>query len=116
MYSYCQIALAIARAITGHSRTSMGTDYCPNCTRKCVINYTNSWICGSFLYNSAKGEKCNLVGVVLVHMRDMHYALFVGASGLQIIPSICCATVRARFPTVSSHPIELKDTKHSITV
>ena len=40
MYSYGQIALAIARAITGHTRTSKNTDYCPNCTRKCVINYT----------------------------------------------------------------------------
>ena len=36
-----QIALAIARTITGHIHTSKGTDYCPNCTRKCVISYTN---------------------------------------------------------------------------
>ena len=42
MYSYGQIALAIARAITGHTRTSKSTDYCHNCTRKCVINYTNT--------------------------------------------------------------------------
>ena len=42
MYSYGLIALAIARAITGHTRTSKSTDYCPNCTQKCVINYTNS--------------------------------------------------------------------------
>ena len=43
MYSYGQIALAIARAITGHTHTSKSTDYCPNCTRKCVINYTNNY-------------------------------------------------------------------------
>ena len=42
MYSYSQIALAIACAITGHTRTSKSTDYCPNCTWKCVINYTNN--------------------------------------------------------------------------
>ena len=42
MYSYGQIALTTARAITGHIRTSKSTDYCPNCTRKCVINYTNN--------------------------------------------------------------------------
>ena len=41
MYLYGQIALAIVRAITGHTRTSKSTDYCPNCTQKCVINYTN---------------------------------------------------------------------------
>ena len=41
MYTYGQIALAIARAITDHTRTSKSTDYCPNCTLKCVINYTN---------------------------------------------------------------------------
>ena len=44
MYLYSQIALAIARiarAITGHTHTSKNTDYCPNCTQKCVINYTN---------------------------------------------------------------------------
>ena len=41
MYLYGQIALATARAITGHTRTSKSTDYCPNCTWKCVINYTN---------------------------------------------------------------------------
>ena len=42
LYSYSQIALAIARAITGHTCTSKSTDYCPNRTRKCVINYTYS--------------------------------------------------------------------------
>ena len=42
MYSYGQIALAITRAITGHTRSSKSTDYCPNCTLKCVINYTNN--------------------------------------------------------------------------
>ena len=36
-----QIALTIACAITGHTRTSKSTDYCPNFTQKCVINYTN---------------------------------------------------------------------------
>ena len=41
MYTYGQIAPAIARAITDHTRTSKSTDYCPNCTLKCVINYTN---------------------------------------------------------------------------
>ena len=30
MYSYSQIALAIARTITGYSRTSKSADYCPN--------------------------------------------------------------------------------------
>ena len=40
MYSYGQIALATAHAITGHTHTSKSTDYYPNCTRKCVINYT----------------------------------------------------------------------------
>ena len=30
----------IARAISGHTRTSESTDYCPNCTRKCVIIIT----------------------------------------------------------------------------
>ena len=43
MYSYGQIALAIARAIIGHTRTSKSTDYCSNCTLKCVINYTNNY-------------------------------------------------------------------------
>ena len=42
-YSYNLIALAIACAITGHTRTK-STDYFPNCTCtrpwKCVINYT----------------------------------------------------------------------------
>ena len=41
MNSYGQIALAITRAITGHTCTSKSTDYCPNCTQKGVINYTN---------------------------------------------------------------------------
>ena len=40
MYSYGQIALAITHAITGHTCTSKSTDYCHNCTQKCVINYT----------------------------------------------------------------------------
>ena len=31
----------ITHAISGHTRTSKSTDYCLNCTRKCVINYTN---------------------------------------------------------------------------
>ena len=35
------IALTIACAITGHTRTNKSTDYYPNCTQKCVINYTN---------------------------------------------------------------------------
>ena len=42
MYSHGQIALATARAITGHTCTSKSTDYCPNCTWKCMINYTNT--------------------------------------------------------------------------
>ena len=33
MYSYGQIALAIARAMTDRTRTSKSTDYCPNRTR-----------------------------------------------------------------------------------
>ena len=37
LYSYSLIALAIARVITGHTRTSKSTDYCPNCMM-CVIN------------------------------------------------------------------------------
>ena len=41
MYSYSQIALTIARAITDYTCTSKNTDYCPNCTRKFVINYIN---------------------------------------------------------------------------
>ena len=41
MHSYGQIPPAIARTVTGHTRTSKRTDYCPNCTLKCVINYTN---------------------------------------------------------------------------
>ena len=42
MYSYSQIALAVPRAITDCTRTHKSTDYCPNYTRKCVINYTNN--------------------------------------------------------------------------
>ena len=42
LYSYGLITLAIACVITGHTRTSKSTDYCPNCTQKCVINYTNN--------------------------------------------------------------------------
>ena len=42
MYSYCQIALTSSHAVIGHTRTSKSTDYCPNCTRKCVINYDNT--------------------------------------------------------------------------
>ena len=30
LYWYSQIALIIARAITGHTRASKSTDYCPN--------------------------------------------------------------------------------------
>ena len=45
-------------------------------------------------------------------MRDNYYALFVGISadlhGLQIIPSVSCAIMRARYPTVSSHPTGIK--------
>ena len=49
-------------------------------------------------------------------MRDKYYALFVDVPGLQLIPSISCAIVMARFPTVSSHPTGLKDTKHDIVI
>ena len=36
------ISLTITQAVTGHTRISkLSTDYCPNCTQKCVINYTN---------------------------------------------------------------------------
>ena len=41
LYSYIQIVFTIARAITGHTHTSKNSNYCPNCTLKCVINYTN---------------------------------------------------------------------------
>ena len=34
-----------------------------------------------------------------VHMRNEHHALFVGVRGLQLIPSVSYATVRARFTT-----------------
>ena len=40
-YSYSLIALAFARAISGHTHTSRSTDYSLIVTRKCVINYTN---------------------------------------------------------------------------
>ena len=36
LYSYGLIALAITRAITGHTHTNKSTDYCPNR----VINYS----------------------------------------------------------------------------
>ena len=35
----------MAHAITGHTYTSKSMDYCPNCTRKCVINYANHVCC-----------------------------------------------------------------------
>ena len=41
LYSYSLIALAIARAITGHTRTNKSTDYCPIFTWNYVINYTS---------------------------------------------------------------------------
>ena len=46
VHSYSQIALAVAHAITDCTHTRKSTDYCPNCTRKCVINYTNCYILG----------------------------------------------------------------------
>ena len=36
------LALAITRTITGHTRTSRNTDYCHNCTQKCVISITEN--------------------------------------------------------------------------
>jgi hypothetical protein len=54
--SYGQIALTIARAITDHTRTSKSTDYCPNCTLKCVINYTNSTVITVTIYYSRRQE------------------------------------------------------------
>ena len=39
VHIYSLIALAIARAITGHAHTSKSTDYYPNLL---LINYTNS--------------------------------------------------------------------------
>ena len=52
MRRYCLVIIAEAvdaeglansvHAIIAHTRTSKSTDYCPNCTRKCVINYTNT--------------------------------------------------------------------------
>ena len=59
------------------------------------------------------------MGVVLlwaVRMRDMLYALFVGVPGLQFIPSVSCAVVRARDLTVSSHPAWLKEAKHDFII
>ena len=46
VYSYSQIALAIAYAITDHTRTCKSTDYCPNCIRKYLINFTNIHVAG----------------------------------------------------------------------
>ena len=40
VYSYSQIALAFAHAITNCTRARKSTDYCLNCTWKCMINYT----------------------------------------------------------------------------
>ena len=61
MYSYGQIALAIAHAITGHTRTSKSTDYCPNCTLKCVINYTKS-----ITNTSSYGSQLTRVNIAVV--------------------------------------------------
>ena len=41
LYSHGQIALSITRAIIGHTHTGKSSDYYPNCTQKCVINYIN---------------------------------------------------------------------------
>ena len=56
-------------------------------------------------------KKYKLVGVVLlwvVHMDDVHYALFMGVPGPQLIPFVSCNIVRAIFPTVNSHPTNVK--------
>ena len=42
---------------------------------------------------------CDLIIGGAVHMRNEHHALFVGVRGLQLIPSVSYATVRARFTT-----------------
>ena len=73
---------------------------------------------GPFLLNSAK--KYELVGVVLllvVRMRDKYCAMFVvRVPGLQLIPSVSCAMVRERSPTVSSHPTGLNDVKDDFII
>ena len=57
LYSYSLIALTITHTITGHTRTSKSTDYCPNCSQKYVINYTNIML---FLRIGEKGPLCTV--------------------------------------------------------
>ena len=83
MYSYGQTALAIARAVTGHTRTSKSTDYnyYTNCTRKCVINYTNI-----ILYGLIKPSI--LITLILNLIRCLlyvpHFAFLIFSTALQV--------------------------------
>ena len=60
-HAYSQIALTVTHAITDCTRTRKSTDYCPNCTRKCVINYTNgSYTAGiTKVYQSEQDIRCS---------------------------------------------------------
>ena len=55
-YSYDPIALAIARAFAGYSPTSNNTEIFPNCTRKYVMNCTNTCISEDLIKLGREGQ------------------------------------------------------------
>ena len=52
----------------------------------------------------------------VVCMHNKYYALFVGVPCQQLITTVSCAIVKARFSTVSSHPTEFKVAKHDFII
>ena len=64
LYLYGQIALAIACAITSHTRTSKSADDSPNnCTQKCVIYY----ICKLHKAEPSKYPNKNKGAIIMYH-------------------------------------------------
>ena len=107
MYTYGQIALAIARAITDHTRTSKSTDYCPNCTLKCVINYTyNAFTCQSCNCNfrgyTKLTEAHSLIFIVIIINYDI-VVNYYNTSVLHVIGVVvCCTCIQCKGPCPKS--------------